>query len=578
MSDAAPSVSAGRLRLRWLLPAVLLALQAALLTLGVSHKTATVDEVIHVPSGVSYWHTGDFSVNGLNPPLAKLWMALPVLPMRPDVPAAAPGGLRGLDYEWDYGHVFLACNEASYDAMILRARAAVMVLSVVAGLVLFLWANRLMGFWCATLALALYVVNPDVLAHGSLATQDTAMMLATLGVLFAFDSLGRSGSWWRVVLLGVLLGVACLVKFTGLLLAVILPFAFLAGVAFGGEFRLPLRAPFDGRFAEGRPRLAWRSFVALVAAALVALVVVNAAYGFRGTCRSLDPDSLSSAAMRSVARSPLGALPVPLPAVYVTGLDGQQADVERCDTWNYLNGEWSKTGWWSYYLEAFALKTPLGALALVLLGAASLFVVKPERRALAAALVITAAVFWAANSFSNKQLGLRYMLPVFPLLFMLAGRSALIVGKLRGRWAIALAVLLVLLAGWAAADAVGICPDYLAYFNPVAGGPEGGPRFLLDSNIDWGQDLSGLADWLRRENVPGPVYLAYFGEVPPSHCGIEARRIWRGAKGIVAVSVNYLYGMPYRGNREGEFTWLLRDHKPVAVIGHTIYVYRLERP
>ena len=574
--DANRSPVAAR-RLRWALPVVLLALHAALLATSVSRKTATVDEFIHVPAGVYYWHSGDFSLNGLNPPLAKLWMALPVLPMHLDAPVAASPRFRGRDYEWDYGRVFLAKNEAAYDAMIARARASVMALSVLAGLLLFLLARRAMGFWCATLALALYAVNPDVIAHGSLATQDVAMMLATLWVLVAFDGLGRRGSWWRVAALGVALGAACLVKFTGLLLALVLPLAFAAGVAFMGDFRLPLVVPLEGRFAKGRPRTAWRSFVALVAVALVALLVVNSLYGFRGTCRRLDPGALASDAMQSVARSPLGALPVPLPADYVAGLDGQQADVELCDTVNYLNGVWSKTGWWYYYIEAFALKTPPAVLVLSLLGVVSLFVVRPERRTLAATLVVTAALFWAVNSFSNKQLGLRYLLPVLPLVFMLAGRSALIAAKLPKAWAVALAVVLVLLAGWAGADAVAIHPEYLAYFNPIAGGPAGGPRYLLDSNIDWGQDLAGLGDWLRRENVPDPVYLAYFGEVPPAHCGIHARRVWRGAVGTVAVSVNYLYGMPYRENRQDEFVWL-RDRAPVAVIGHTIYVYRMERP
>jgi hypothetical protein len=147
-------------------------------------------------------------------------------------------------------------------------------------------------------------------------------------------------------------------------------------------------------------------------------------------------------------------------------------------------------------------------------------------------------------------------------------------------------VLLAGLVAWSAAGALAIHPDYLAYFNPIAGGPDGGPRYLLDSNIDWGQDLPGLADYLRKQGHAGPVYFGYFGEDAPERWGLEPRQVFRGARGVVAVSVNYLYGMPYRTYSFTDwavyryppnyFGWLRRE-KPVAVIGHTIYVYRTDR-
>lgn len=561
-----------------LAPTALLALHLVLLASSVSRKAATVDEFVHVPSGVWYWKTGDFSLSGLNPPLANLWVSLPVLAMQPKVPFAADRVTRTADYPWTYGRLFLLKNWDGYDAMIWRARVMVMVLSVLAGLVLFLWARRTLGFWPATLALALYAVEPNILAHGRLATQDTAMMLGLLLVLVALDGLLERGGWPRVAALGAALGAACLVKFSGLLLALALPAVFAACVVFVKGFRIPLSVPLETRFGAGRLRAAWQSLVALAAVALVALLVVNAMYGFNGTGRRLDPARLRSRAMASIAAGPLGALPVPLPALYVEGLDGQRLSVEQGESINYLNGYWSRKGWWYYYLEAFVLKVPLPVLLLALAGVVSVFVVRPERRATAWVVLVVGVLFWAVHSFnSNKQIGLRYLLPLFPLVFLLAGRSALIARRLSGRWPRVLAAALVLAAACAALDAWKIHPDYLAYFNPVAGGPRGGPRYLLDSNVDWGQDLPGLADWLKREGVSGPVYLGYFGEVAPELYGIGARRPFRGAIGIVAVSVNYVYGMPYGGYRPDELGWL-RRLKPVAEIGHTIYVYRTDRP
>ncbi len=170
------------------------------------------------------------------------------------------------------------------------------------------------------------------------------MMLAALVTLWLLDAVIERGGWWRVALLGLALGAACLVKFSGLLLAVAMPVAFAGCVAFVRDFRLPLRAPLETRVREGRRRAAWQSLVVLAAVAVVALLVINGVYGFFGTFRRLDTAKLQSSAMRSLAAGPVGWFPVPLPADYVAGLDGQQASVEQGETVNYLNGRWSQKG------------------------------------------------------------------------------------------------------------------------------------------------------------------------------------------------------------------------------------------
>ena len=79
------------------------------------------------------------------------------------------------------------------------------------------------------------------------------------------------------------------------------------------------------------------------------------------------------------------------------------------------------------------------------------------------------------------------------------------------------------LVGWHAAIAARIHPHYLAYFSPVVGGPEQGYRHLVDSSLDWGQDLPGLQKWLIAHRQPGePVYLSYFGTADPARYGINA--------------------------------------------------------
>jgi hypothetical protein len=373
---------------------------------------------------------------------------------------------------------------------------------------------------------------------------------------------------------------------------------FLLSVLRGRPARFDVDVPGEGRFREGRRRLVYQSAVILPAVALVVLAVINAEYGFAGSFQRLGGSEFRSAALQGLARSPLGLLPVPLPREYIRGLDGQQWSVEQGETVNYLNGRWSETGWWYYYLEAFLLKVPLPHLLLMGLGAVSVLLVRTERRDGAWMMVTMGVVYWALHSFgSNKNIGLRYMLPIFPLCCILAGRSMLLVARFSGVARKVCVGVIVLLAAWGATESLRIFPDYLAYFNQAAGGPEGGPRYLLDSNIDWGQDLKGFADYLKTHQRyrDTPVYLAYFGYVYPEHYGIKPGKLYPGARGIVAISVNLLYGlpqgvnlslgMPYGvkisdGKLYGDATdyvpQLLRS-KPLAVIGHTIYVYRTDK-
>ena len=565
---------------KWLITAAVSALllfHLVLLLVSSRGKSATVDEFVHVPSGCYYWKTGDFTLSGLNPPLLKLWSTLPVLGMNPKLPIAGEPADRSLDFPWVFGTVFMHRNWDRYDGMLRMARLPVMALSVLCGLVLFLWARRTFGTAPAMLALGLFAIEPNVLAHGRLATQDTGMMLAFLLTLTFLDGVIVRGGWWRAVLLGVFVGLACLVKYSGLVVALGAVAGVLVAVLLLRDFRFRLAVPGEKRFREGPRRRIYRAGVVLLVIGVVALMVVNLQYGFAGTFRLLQPDRMKSAAMKRLANSWAGYVPVPLPRDYVSGLDGQQFSVEHGETVNYLNGHWSAHGWWYYYLEAFLLKVPIPVLLLIGLGVASLFLVREGRWPGAWPVAAACAVFWAMHSFgSNKNIGLRYMLPLFPVALMLAGRSVLLLKLDRPRLKSAAAAALVFLAGWGLIETTRIHPHYLAYFNQLAGGPRGGARYLLDSNIDWGQDLKGLAEYLRKEGVKGPVYMGYFGHVAPELYGIQSRQVTRGVGGTVAVSLNYLCGMRYQ-YPAGHFKWL-QKRKPVAIIGHTIYVYRTDRP
>jgi hypothetical protein len=139
--------------------------------------------------------------------------------------------------------------------------------------------------------------------------------------------------------------------------------------------------------------------------------------------------------------------------------------------------------------------------------------------------------------------------------------------------AVAAAVVLV-----AIVSAIRIHPYQLAYFNSFAGGPAAGPGLLDDSNIDWGQDLPGLAGW-QAEHSARPLALDYFGTDDPAGYGIESRPIsedelFQPARAVYAVSVSSLIRLRLTAQTSGraEVDWLAR-YTPTAMIGYSIYVY-----
>jgi hypothetical protein len=180
--------------------------------------------------------------------------------------------------------------------------------------------------------------------------------------------------------------------------------------------------------------------------------------------------------------------------------------------------------------------------------------------------------------FSHKYIGLRYLLPLMPVVFIFAARSALILsaGK-KAAW-----LLLAALSIWYLAGSVRVYPHYLSYFNEFAGGPAGGHRILADSNLDWGQDLIGLKTYMEEQGL-STIRLAYFGRVNPEVYGIPFEPLGeRPQPGPAAVSVNYLKGLPYflytrdgvKPVRPHTFSWVNR-YEPIDRAGHSIMVYNI---
>jgi hypothetical protein len=316
------------------------------------------------------------------------------------------------------------------------------------------------------------------------------------------------------------------------------------------------------------------SLGALAAIFLISLLVLDAGYLFQGVGTPLGEYRFESRALRAAASVLPDGLPVPLPSAYLQGLDALQLINDAGEFPEYLFGRWSREGSPAYYLISLVFKTPLPLLLAFL---AAPFARKKDAPPGEVFLWLPALALLAWFSFfSSVHYGIRYILPVVPLLTIWSARLVPWLKErgrlLRGTGAALLAIypLSVLLA----------TPDTISYFNLLAGGR--GDAILLDSNLDWGQGLKRVRAYMGREGID-EIGLAYFGHVDPALYGIRWQFPDRNRPGLVAVSANFLHGYPYAtyaGGRivpvpPGAFTWIGRFPR-VADLGGGIFVYRVE--
>jgi hypothetical protein len=570
-----------------LLAASLLAVYVGLCLASMRWSACTFDEPIHLPPGWVSWRLGDHRMNPDHPPLLRRVAALPLLFM--DIRMDTGDHAWQVSRPWEFGKRFLfRWNDA--DRLLFWGRLSMIVwVGCGLGLAVFAWTRPREGLAAAGLALFLYVLNPDMLAHGAIVANDLGITLFLFLGVIAFDRLAERVTLARVAVFGLALGAATATKFSGVALV---PMAAVLG-ALAALRPAPLVVAL-GRTPprEVRARAAKLAVLAatFVPAAVVAAGVVWAAYGFHS---ALARDPAVSAAFDWSRIQP--------PQPVVRGLFALVRRLQLLpDAWTYgflhfldhattrpafLLGEYSETGWPHFFLVTFALKTPLPLLILALAAAVRAARTR-DRRALA--VWVPFALYFALALSRSINIGHRHLLPVYPFVFAAAGAEAAAWwrgGAARARLASRAAVAALL--GWYAVGTLRVHPHYLAYFNELAGGPARGYKYLVDSSLDWGQDLIGLRAYMERNHV-ARLKLLYFGTADPGYYGIACDRL-PGYQppppstlthevrpgDIVAVSATHLQGV-YLEPPVRALAAQLRARRPIAVIGHTIFVYRAD--
>lgn len=555
--------------------ALLLTLHAGLALWAARRDSVTVDEFLHLPLGLHALSTGERGMDPINPPLPKMFSALPLYArgLRLNAPGDGP--------HWQLGYAFQQKRGAEYHGDFVQARSMTVVLSVLLGLLVSVWAGLLYGRTAAPVAAALYAFSPSLLAHGHLVTLDLAGALGSFCTCFAAWRYYLRPSLLRAGVLGATLGLAFLLKLSGF----VLPIGIVASFAllwFAERGSGPWLAGMTGEAGVKQAR----GFAGHAAvAALMALLVVNAGYGFDGTLDPLGSLALDAEGMLARLAASWPGLALPLPGPFVEGVDLVLNVGDADDASYYFAGNLSADGWWYYHLAAWVLKTPPAVLLLVAGG----LVLALSRRGVAAGevfLLVPAATLFAANSLWNSlQIGARHVLPAEPLLLVFSA-GALAVLVRRGAAVSARGVVMrrlaagVMLAGLVVGS-VNVAPRFLEYFQGLAGGPGRGHEWLVDSNLDWGQDLVRLREYMDSRGLES-VQLAYFGRVDPRVYGVKFRPLERyGPAGTAVVSATFLMGRPYFWFLGGRMRWTgpdayawVRELKPEARVG-SMFVYDL---
>lgn len=543
-------------------------LHAALAHLSMREKSPTFDEVAHLPAGYTHLTRGDYRLVPEQPPLLKALAALPLLGMDVRVPDEDAAWARRRHYE--FGRRFLfEWNDGQ--RLITAGRHVMVALSVLLlGLVTWCGWSR-WGAAVGALSLYLGALHPDLLAHGQLVTTDIPVALMMFASLLHFEHLLARPSPRGAILGGLLLGCAFATKFSSLILVPLL-----AALGTAAALASP-RAGRGGRLLRAAGLLA--------AILLLAPLVIWAAYGFHAHVTSEPAVNEAFTLDHERPANELlfgGALLAQrlrlLPDAYLFGLLRFAHHSERRRS--FLLGELSDEGWWYYFPVTLALKTPLPLL--ILIGAALAFALLDWRRhAREAWLWLPPAAYLAVSMSRSLNIGHRHLLPILPFLLLAGARAAVALWRRGG--AVARAATILLLA-WYGLSVIRIHPHYLAYFHELIA-PENGHRYLVDSNLDWGQDLPGLKAYMDVHRIPS-LKLSYFGTAEPRYYGIQCERLpgyppppeaikTVDPGDLVAVSATNLQGVYLTDDPDAErLMRRLRRQYPIASIGYSILIYR----
>jgi hypothetical protein len=544
-------------------------------------KSPTYDEAVHLFAGYSYLKWGDFRVNPEHPPLAKMLSAVPLLVLEPDTSGITPLERykiqRDKNYGWVLAHRLVFANNDA-DTLFLYARLVMVTMAMGLALWVAFWTWELYGAFAASVALILFCADPNLIAHSAIVQTDFPFALFFFGSMYFFGRTLSNLSWSNLLMTAALFSAAVVTKFSAL---IILPIWLALGL-----IRIVQLEPIYSSILDP-PKITGRWAKTASIAAIVMLGVTFAYLSIwliyqlrfdaivlqRGELptEKLSLGSLSNFIL-SVARKYLL-----LPEALLFGLGDAYQRMERTA---YLLGEISPNGFWLYFPVAFLVKTPVPTLLIIILAIVYQLTSRRPKVSGTHFLLVPVAVLFCFAIWSRLNVGWRHILPMYPLLFVWLGGMVSVMWRSERR---STRLVLYCLGVWLVTSTLMAYPNYLAYFNEAAGGSKNGRSILVDSNLDWGQDLKALKNWMTHNQI-GKIQFAYFGTADPAYYKIDSVYLpgsvfvtdegihWHERPRYVAMSETLLAGLYLdKPDRYAQF----RQREPVAIIGHSIRVFKL---
>lgn len=582
--------------------AVIIIISALVLEItSVWNDSPVVDEIPHIGAGYSYVVQHSYQFNPEHPPLAKDLAGLALLTLNLNQTAFSKNYIANwptdVNGEWNFGRalIFQTGNDAI--TLVRVAKLPMLLFFIISAWIIFIWAKKLFGDKAALLAIFLFSFTPTIIAHSRLVTTDIALLAGIMASLYFFERYLENQTPKNFWIAAIMFGFGLLTKFSAFLL---IPLIVLLAMVW---------AYANHQKLSGIIRMAWKAVLiivfgfAFVVGPIYQLhllgyskekqkadaTVVLSTYGNRAFA---DPVIWISDKpfLRPFAQYGLGVL-----MIFQRNVGGNQT---------YFLGNLYQKAVKSYFPVVYALKEPIPFLILFVMSVIGFFIyVRSKEKHLKdwlrihfaeTAIFMWALLYWATSINANLNIGIRHLIPVY------GGTAILVAGQLsvlyeHVKLKKAFLAFIVALCAWLLAETLMVFPYYLTYFNEFAllrpkategqaGYISGGHNYVVDSNLDWGQDLKRLADWVDKNNIK-KISLDYFGWADQSYyLGKKFNWIrssqYTNAKdflrdnpngGYIAVSATF-YQQSISSDKN--YGWL-EDYKPIIVIGNSIFVWEI---
>ena len=573
----------------YIIAAILLLIMGIMAFFSMRGDSATMDELSHIPAGYSYVSQKDMRINPEHPPLIKdLGGLLPYLFLNVNFPKDHESWTKDVNGQWWFGETLLYKSGNDADKIIFLARIPMIFVMLILGFFVFLFAKEIGGNPTGILALTFYVFSPTFLAHGRYVTTDVAAALGFFIGIYYFLKFLKNPSKKNLIFAGIAYGIAQVLKFTVFLLTPAIPILAIIWVYARGE--------------SIKKRLILSFLVLAIGFLLIYPVYLLHVWNLPIDRQIQDTQALlGSTPFKALAKLDIWMASIPVLRPFAYYFLGLLLVFQRgiFGHTTYFLGEVSAGGWKYYFPIVYFIKTQLAfhILTLIALIFGLKSIKKPYRQQMVSrikawikenfavfSMIAFVLAYWLVSLSGNLTLGVRHLSPIFPFMFVLISLGTVkILNALRGKSLMAGKILFIILLAWYIIPVILLYPHFLTYFNFVAGGPSAGSRYVVDSNLDWGQDLKRLKNWVDENNIE-KIKIDYFGGGNPKYYFGEIYEKFDAKsgpqKGWLAISASPLkngQGRPAPGFKEptGYYNWL-KEYEPITVIGNSIFVYYID--